>query len=80
MLCIGSTGGNICPFPYTFFARDPSLCHYVHKRNSVFIQGGKKKEEEKDVIGWSVWIVRGPKLPLTLRDEPTPKLVVGCQG
>jgi len=48
------------------------------KNINIYSEG--KKEEEKDVIGWSVWIVLGPKLPLTLCDEPTPKLVVGFQG
>jgi len=34
-------------FPYTFFARDPSLCHYVHKRTYLF-RGEKKGGEGCD--------------------------------
>jgi len=70
----------ICPFSFrTRFSRVTLLFATMSTKDTSIYSGGKKKKE-KDMIGWSVWIFRGPKLPLTLCDEPTPKLVVGCQG
>jgi hypothetical protein len=80
-----SAGGNICPFSFrTRFSRVTLLLATVStKDHQYLLRGNKTKKEtkkEEDVIGWFVWIVRGHKLPLSLSDEPGPKLVVGCQG